>query len=90
MIVHIPILDHDQLHTEIPPLPVMSANLARVAFSHFEETNIGMGRRRGLDMFDSLTDRFNVTSKGMGKVATEAGMFAEQFTDQRVHFGRAI
>jgi hypothetical protein len=40
-------------------------------------------------MFDGLTEKLYVESKRMGKVALEAGMFAEHFEDQRGHLDRA-
>lgn len=90
MIIPIPRRDHDQLHMEVEALPVISDNLARVALTHLAgmDWQIASDRPR-LDMFDSLTEHFYSQSYRLGRIGREAGMFAEQFEDQRRHLERA-
>jgi DNA repair exonuclease SbcCD nuclease subunit len=90
MVIPIPREDHDQLHMEISPLPVMTTNLARVALGHLHDLSGWQGSPRPrLEMFDGLTEKLYAEARGMGRVAVEAGMFAEHFEDQRVHLERA-
>jgi hypothetical protein len=90
MIIPIPRTDHDQLHIEIAPLPVMTTNLARVALGHLHDLSGWQGSRKPrLEMFAGLTEKMYLESRRMGKVAVEAGMFAEHFEEQLNHFGRA-
>lgn len=90
MVIPIPRVDHDQLHLEVAPLPVMTTNLARMAMSHLEDLSGWQGSRRPrLEMFEGLIERFYADSRGLGRVAREAGLFAEQFEDQRRHMDRA-
>jgi hypothetical protein len=90
MIIPLPRLDHDQLHMEIGPLPVISQGLARVALAHLNEiTDWRDPHHPRLEMFESVMNKFYIESHRMGRIGLEAGMFAEQFEDQRGHMGGA-
>lgn len=79
MQVRMPIVDHNELHKDMQPLPVMSRELARYALEFIKVLPYSM---EDMDKFLSVTDRFETLSRGIGKAALEAGMFMEHFDGQ--------
>jgi len=79
MIHRLPIVDHNQLHANIEPLPVISTLLARFALQYLDEQSSSAS---GIERFVRLTSKLDTISRATGRVALEAGMFSEHFDEQ--------
>jgi len=85
MQVEIPVVDHNELHANVPAIPVMSTNLARYALQTLDAMPDNLYR---FQRFDRLNERFYQLSRKMGHVAIEAGAFNEFFDAQIDFFER--
>jgi len=76
---------HNDLHADIDPLPRMSVDLAKISLRFFDDYNMTptYERRVRLDAFDMLTEYYFEIGQMIGRLATEAGGFAEHFVAQR-------
>ena len=79
MQVYMPIRDHNELHRDIDPLPVMSRELARFALEHLSIIPYNL---QDMDKLVDVSERFGRLSRGVGRMAIEAGMFNEHFESQ--------
>ena len=72
------IRDHNALHHEIQPLPVISRALAASALDFLPRVET----KPQQESFTALIEHFACLSNGIGKMAIESGMFAEHFEEQ--------
>lgn len=88
--VPLPVVDHNNLHANVEPLPRMTSTLARFSLDVIADSRIGMAADiPNITLFERLTDSYRVLSRCVGRLAVEAGEFYEQFEDQHRYMERA-